>query len=61
MFSCAKCRKTYDTKCLNMRSKPDAKWMCNKCTTDNQRSKRRRGAGLYQTHSSISNFDVQNL
>lgn len=59
MFSCAKCHRYYDTKCLNMRSKPDSKWTCSKCTTDNQRSKRRRGAGLYP--ASTSQFEWQNF
>lgn len=56
MFSCAKCRRYYDTKCLGMRSKPDAKWTCSKCTTDSQRNKRRRTAGLCSTFITKSIF-----
>lgn len=42
LFKCKKCPRYYDTKCLNMRSKPGSKWTCSTCTTNSSKSSRKR-------------------
>lgn len=42
LFKCSKCPRYYDTKCLNMRSKPGPKWMCTTCTTNSNKNNRKR-------------------
>lgn len=43
LFKCSKCDRHFDTKCTNLKSKPDKKWACTYCT--DSRNKRRRNHG----------------
>lgn len=52
LFKCSKCDRHFDTKCLNLRAKPDKKWICNHCT--DAKNKRRRIQGNFHTKMFIA-------
>lgn len=41
LFKCSKCDRHYDTKCLKLRSKPSARWICESCTKAANAKKRK--------------------